>query len=381
MSTEISDPTSQNPKPDELLFKTWEQIKAFMNIVSNTYMKYGYEQIQADTEAVKWGNRIFENPKQVREIIENEWQRTEYELKYRKILMETQSILEKAGVPSTEALNLAQTYAQTIRNITDNLLRGVITTTDAKTRISNAKQNLNAVAKEYVVRMKGDVLFQDLTFPDLYSPKEVYNYAVDAALKGQWFPFVAYMADKNKLGKVNVNAPIFDIPPEDFQKALQGDRVKSKIIWENIFKVVGVAAVATLIWKGLIHLYKKYKQNQKSLDQDRLILIRLITPMDFAPLDEVWNSIKQMLGIDILQKYKKFTQRSKTRTKYRTKGQLETTEMMVKYKRQPDTKDMASLKDKLNQALLSYQPIIKTGSIIRKADNKDALPAIVITIK
>jgi len=370
--------TSQNPTPEELLFKTWEQLKMFMNIVRDAFVSNGYDKNQADAEAVKWGNKIFENPKKVREIMEEEWKKTEHKLVYQYTLLQTQAILEKAGVPADEALKHAQTYTIDTQTIADNMTRGMITASEAKERIKNAKKNLNQIANEYAMRNNGVNLPEDLKFPDLYSPREVYNYAVDAALKGQWFPFVAYMADKNKLGKINVNASVFDIPPEDFKKALEGDRVQSKIVWENILKVVGGAAVATLIFKGLVHLYKKYKQKQKDQDQERLVLIRVMTPVGSNRLDQIWTSIKQALGVDSLQKYKKSTKRSKIRTKGKSE---ETTELLVKNKRQPDTQDLLILKNKLGQVLVDYQPTIKTGSIVRKNAPGDPLPAIVIHAK
>jgi hypothetical protein len=352
------------PKENELLFQTWIQIKEFMNMVKKTYKSYGYEdENELNKIVVEWGNRIFHNPDQVNDIINTDWPAQVKKLKQEHVLKETARILESVGAPPQEALQHAREYVDRLRQLEDKTLWS--SNVDIENQIRRLQKNLNVLAYEYMLRSSGSALKEPLSFPTTFSTKEVYDYVVDQALRGSIFPFVAYMASTK--GGVTVTSPGLTMDPVKYKQALEGDRDKIKILWSRIFKVVGVAALTTLIVKGLLHLYKKYKARKiKEQDKDRYILIRVESspPYSSQQLDKIWSDIKNVLQLSVTRKY----------TKKRSTTRRITTEMLIKYSKQPSRENVKEVRKQLEKKL-----DLKESNF--ELDLKDDIPVIVIKLK
>ena len=259
------------PSENELLFKTWEQIKSFMNEITSTYIKYNYPEELARKEAVQWGDKIFNSPLKIDTIVTQEWPQKKRTLKLKFIVQKTSQELEHMGVPASLARDHAIKYAQEMVNIEEK--SGILPwiTGQQPPEMMTSTTNLQNLAREYYQRIHADQnqLPPPLKLPSLYSSREVYQYVKESLLKGEWFPFVAYSASKK--AQYRVTPPSFAMDPVDFQQAMIGDRTQSKILWNNIFKLVGVVALTTIIYHSLKMMYKKYR----NFKYDRTVLIYL----------------------------------------------------------------------------------------------------------
>jgi hypothetical protein len=330
------------PSENELLFKTWEQIYQFMEQVKNTYLEFNYTNEQASKQAVDWGDKIFNDPTQVKKIMQKEWPLNVRELKIKHIIEDTQEKLERSGVPSSMAQNHAKKYAQEMIDVEEQ--SGVVAWITGQNKIINmAKNNLQTLANEYHERNTGNALSQPIQFADLHSIKDVYNYAKDLALRGDWFPFAAYMASR-KEGLV-INSPPFSLDPVDYKKALKGDRTNSKILWNNIFKVVGISILATFIYKGLRSLYKKYKQEKDLIHHEQYITIRVIDDKNKQHKTND-NAADDKIGI-VLNRIKEIFKIKNGKINHKSKY----SEMIVKYPRQPSKENLKHIVEKIQKEL------------------------------
>lgn len=267
-----------------ILYQIWESLQDFMMVVKKTYENAGVSSVESNRHAVEWADKIRTRPTELK-LISEEWAQTSLELRHISVFRETQSILTRNNIPTDVATQYAQTYIRDLDQI------GLATDKDA--RIKALKSNLNTLVQEYKLRETSPdyPLPRVLEFPTLYAPKDMYEYIIDAALRGEWFPFATYVAGQYG-SKVNVQQ--FDMSPEDFTKAVSFDRVQGKILWNNIFTVVGISSLATIIFQGLVKLY------QWHYFRDNVFSIRVISKDDPDP---VWDAIKTIFHIGFFRTY------------------------------------------------------------------------------
>lgn len=267
-----------------LLYQAWEALQDFMREVKQAYESTGMSSSESSLRAVEWVDKIHKDPKQI-ESIHKEWDKTHLELRHYSTFKKTQKILTDNGVPPDIAEQYARTYIRDLDQI------GLSTERDE--RVKSLQSNLNILVAEYQLREKDSnyVLPPPLEFPTLYSPKDTYEYIIDSALRGKWFPFATYVASQYG-SKVRVEH--FDMNPEDFAKAMSFDRVQGKILWDNIFTVVGIASLTTIIFQGLVKLY------QWNYFRDNVFAVRVIDKNDPST---VWDVIKPLLHVSSLRTY------------------------------------------------------------------------------
>ena len=323
------------PSENELLFETWKQITQFMEEVKKVYLKFNFSIEESSLKAVEWGDKIFNRPEQVKKIIQQEWPLHLKELKINYLISDTQDKLERSGVPSSIAHEYAQKYAQEMVEVEKK--SGILAWISGQNKIINAaKNNLQNLAHEHSLRNTNYVLPQAIQFADLYSIKDIYNYAKDHALRGDWFPFAVYMA--NQKGVV-IETPPFSLDPVDYKKALTGDRINAKILWNNIFKAVGIAVLATFIYKSLKLLYKKYQNKKKSVKHEQYFTIIVTDSKNNTEKNEfVWTHIKKVLKSDEINNYKM--------KKY--------SEMVIKYPRRLSKENVEQLATEIQKELQKF---------------------------
>jgi hypothetical protein len=162
-------------------------------------------------------------------------------------------------------------------------------------RVQQLQRNLNALIAEYQLRERGPdyPLPKAVEFPTLYTVGDVYEYIIDSALRGEWFPFATYVASQHG-SKVNVKK--FDMNQEDFIKAMSFDRVQGQILWNNIFTVVGIASLATVIFNGLVKLFQWYYYRENTF----VIQVKTKSPENISM---IWDVVKDSLGINAWRSY------------------------------------------------------------------------------
>ena len=273
-----------------ILYQTWEALQDFMMEVKKSYESAGLNTKHASSMAVEWANRIWSDPSNLKTVRE-EWESTRIELQHAKVYEETTYLLEQSGIPTVDAKSYARTY---IRDL-DKL--GIITSKDE--RVQQLQKNLNALIAEYQLRKRGQDYGSDyplpkaVEFPTLYVVSDVYDYIIDSALRGEWFPFATYVASQHG-SKVNVKK--FDMSQEDFIKAMSFDRVQGKILWNNIFTVVGIASLATVIFNGLVKLFQWYYYRENTFAIQ-------VKSQSTENIPMLWEVIKKSLGINAWRIY------------------------------------------------------------------------------
>lgn len=269
-----------------VLYQTWEALQNFMQEVKKSYESAGLSTKHASERAVEWANRIWNDPSNIKTIRE-EWESTRIELRHAKVFEETAYVLEQNGIPASNAKYYARTYIGDLDKL------GVVTNKDE--RVQQLQKNLNALIAEYQLREHGPdyPLPKAVEFPALYAVGDVYEYIIDSALRGEWFPFATYVASQHG-SKVNVKK--FDMSNEDFIKAMSFDRVQGKILWNNIFTVVGIASLATVIFNGLIKLFQWYYYRENTF----AIQVKSKSP---EHVFSIWNVIKESMGINAWRGY------------------------------------------------------------------------------
>jgi tetratricopeptide (TPR) repeat protein len=278
------------PDRNTKLYEVWESLQNFMIEVKNEYHdgRAGYSTSEAYAKAIEWAERIRKAPFNLG-TLKLEWEATRLDLRNRKVVQQTQKLLEAHNVPPSLAHQHALDYVRDLNKI------GLVTKKDP--RIQQLQANLKALAKEYEVRGK---LPPPLVFPSLYSPIDMYQYIIDAALRGEWFPFATYVASQNGTTLNPIQVGQFDMSQEEYEKALSIDRQQqqpqSTILWNNIFTVVGLSGLATLIYKGLVKLFQLYQL------RENVFVVQLVTRSDPAP---VWAIIKNILKVGTFRSYKK----------------------------------------------------------------------------
>ena len=303
------------PTENERLFETWIQLRSFLTEVENGYMANGKSPNESKQLAWSWFKKITDNPENTHKIMKEDWPNALKTLKYDNIANETAQILIKAGAPPKYAFNQATKYAEELRLIeSKSNVTSWLSSSNQNYKIKELKQNMDKLVEEYNQANKGTI-HQPLPIPDPYSLREIFNYCVDQLLLGNWFPFATYVAHKK--GSIIIDSPSFDLSPKDFEQALMGNRMKKKILWNNVIKVVGYASLATLIVQGLIKIYKKYKSQQK----EKTFEVKLFFSTQFMEsvqnqnliiLNSYWDGIKELLEIDKTSKYESTPNKNKT---------------------------------------------------------------------
>ena len=227
---------SVNPSNQELLFKTWEQIKQFMLVVRREAEKLGMSRAEADEFAVSWGDKIFNQPLNVEKIMQVDWPKELHRMKLMRTISETQELLENNGLSEGDARKQATIYANELNSI------------DAmdQNRVKQIQLNLNNLVNEYRIRLGHSVMKEPIPFPKLYSVKEWYEYVADQALRGDWFPFARYVAQKNGVHLQPAQVKSFSLNPEQFDQILKGNRVEKKILSISELKILAVIFASSM---------------------------------------------------------------------------------------------------------------------------------------
>jgi hypothetical protein len=356
MDKNAENPHTSLPSENELLFKTWGQINQFMEQVKTTYLTFKYPADQALQHSIEWGDKIFKSPQKANHIIQKEWPQQVKKLKIEYVISDTQDKLERSGVPTSMAHEYAEKYVQQLLYAEQK--DGLFTWMSGQNKmINHAKSNLQNLAIEYHARTHGHAMPVPIQFEDLHSVKDVYRFVKDSALQGNWFPFAVYMAQKHHQPVVNL--PPVSLHSNDYKKALKGDRTQVRILWNNIFKVVGIPLLTTLIYKGLKKIYQKYKHQHQSTKEKNYVTFRLVTTNKTkTQIDHLWHRIKIVLkqlpfnSQDIEHKNTKHKD-----TKHETKSKY--SEITIQSHRQPSQEDIRQMVEMIQTELSSQhlQPL------------------------
>jgi hypothetical protein len=254
--------------------------------------------------------------------------------------------------------------------------------------------------EEYRLRQGQSVLSEPIPFPQLYSAKEWYEYVIDQALRGQWFPFAKYVAQKKGVNLHPVDVKSFSLSPEQFDQVLKGNRVQKQILWDRILFVVGSTVLTGIIIKGLMELYKRYKKRKLEQDKEKLIVVQLEVPELFnqTQIQAVEQAIKVALGIDLSRPFelvKSINRRSiRSQSKSRTTRSITKTsvyEMVLKHTHQPSQEDLTELVKKIMtelNILITSQVIlnakVSSGTSKRSAHRslkKESMAALLVQVR
>lgn len=329
------------PTQNELILKTWLQIEQFMNEVQSAYIQAGYTELQADENAVKWGNQIFNNPNKAQEIMNYKWDTIKQQLKKQSVISKTVSILLKADIPSSTAAKYAEDYANELRNSIH------------PEEILNLQTRMQNLFQENYLKNKGKPYEGTIIFPNPYSTNDL----AKLMLQGNWIPLALTIA--NKKGTIIENTNQISTPPlteNQVKMALESKNAnpESNELWKQIFAIVGLASLATLIYKTMVKLYKQYKANKNN----SIVAFSLLTPLKYD-YNSVWSKVKEILNVD-----------SKTNIKtVETTPTTIKTEMKLVSDRQPSVEELKTIITQLRNGLSNIKPQIKLISQKHKLGN------------
>ena len=320
-----------------------------MDNVRDTYILLNESVETANKAAVEWGDKIIKNPDRVDVIVEKEWPEQLKKMRKKYILQTTTEQLMRAYVPKNVASDYANRYYDELLLIEKN--KGIIPWIPGQKNktLQESKQNLQNLANEYYKRTKGNDLKNQLTLSDLHGPQEVYKYAKDMALRGNWFPFAAYLASKK--GKyIDLNSiPTFFQDPKLFKLALKGDRTSTKILWTNIVRFAGGIALAVVLFKGFRKLYSEYESKKSQ----NIVTVRVIND-DSSRNQLVWKEIGKILKLSKLDNLF----REKT---YIDKKGIKYNERNIRMRYRPSKTDIDNIKKKIIAGLKTSDINLKVG--------------------